>query len=187
MRKEFEDMYGKMHKNNADLFNGSALVLHAQTIHDMIERSRSKTLLDYGCGKGYQYSKQKLHDEYFYGILPTLYDPGVPGIDKIPEGEFDGVFCTDVLEHIPESVIPDILSEIFDKANKFVYLGICTIPSKSYLPTGEDSHVTIKPFDWWVDLILPYANIDTNIYCYGDTRGTCVYRTDDKSIFKKER
>jgi hypothetical protein len=75
---------------------------------------------DFGCGKGLQYTKFKYHEEL--GVMPTLYDPGVPEYDTLPEGIFDGVYSTDVMEHIPKEQIPETFETIFEKAEKFVFL-----------------------------------------------------------------
>lgn len=42
----------------------------------------------------------------------TLYDPGYEPYSTLPVGDFDGVICTDVLEHCPEEDIPWIFKRI---------------------------------------------------------------------------
>ena len=177
--------YKEMHEDEA-VYDGCSLNLHAQSIKDIISLSGATTLLDYGCGKGMQYSREKYHEKYFFGIMPELYDPAVAKYSVLPKGKFDGVICTDVLEHVPEEELDKVLTKIYSKATEFVYLGICTIPAKAFLPSGEDAHVTLKSFDWWVDKIRPHAILGTQVYCYGLTRGTA--RIEDSTvIFKKER
>jgi 2-polyprenyl-3-methyl-5-hydroxy-6-metoxy-1,4-benzoquinol methylase len=34
--------------------------------------------------------------------LFALYDPGYPKHSALPKGKYDGVICTDVIEHIDE-------------------------------------------------------------------------------------
>ena len=53
-------------------------------------------------------------------MMPALYDPGVEQFEKMPKGKFDGVYSTDVMEHIPEEELPESLEFIFSKADKFV-------------------------------------------------------------------
>jgi hypothetical protein len=105
---------------------------------------------------------------------------------QLPEGNFDGVYSTDVLEHIPEEELDRVLTEIFSKADKFVYLGICTVPSQHILSNGENAHDTVQPFDWWVHKIIPYAKVNTMVHCYGNTKGTARIQNNN-IIFKKER
>jgi hypothetical protein len=178
------EQYKEMHEGDS-VFPGDSLSQHGASIKQIIDISDSKTLLDFGCGKGYQYTKMNLHKEYFNNIMPSLYDPGTKYSD-FPEGMFDGVICTDVLEHIEEEDLDEVLGQIFSKANKFVYLGVCTIPALAILPDGRNAHVTIKPFQWWLDKVLPFSKTATQLYCYGDAK--CVARMENNNIyFRKER
>lgn len=177
--------YIESHKDD-NIFEGYTLKLHIQSIKDLVAQTECKTLLDYGCGKGLQYTEGKLHEEYLFDIMPSLYDPGVDKYKQLPEGNFDGVYSTDVLEHIPEEELDRVLTEIFSKADKFVYLGICTVPAQHILSNGENAHVTVQPFDWWVQKILPYAKVNTMVHCYGNTKGTARIQNNN-IIFKKER
>lgn len=184
MRKEFEDMYKVMHQDE-NLFRGGALLLHAEEIGRLMTVFDTKSILDYGCGKGYQYTQEQIHKQYFYGIMPTLYDPAVEQHNKLPSGTFDSVICTDVLEHVPDELLDEIFTEIYSKADKFVYLGICTVLANSLLPDGRNSHVTVESSDWWINRILPFADKYTRVCCYGKNRGF-VNLENNKLIFKTE-
>ena len=177
--------YKEMHKNE-NLYVGSALTLHKEIIRDYIHIKKCDTILDYGCGKGIQYFKENIHAEYFYGIMPSLYDPAVEEFSSLPEGTFDSVICTDVLEHIEENNIDSILAEIYSKASRLVYLGICNSPADSFLPDGRNSHVTMKHMDWWLEKITPYAETFTVVHVYGVGKSTSLIE-NNKVIFKKIR
>ena len=153
------DSYEKCHKNISELVNST----------------NSKTLLDFGCGRGEQYSIQNLHESW--GYMPELYDPAVKGIDRLPTGKFDGIYSTDVMEHIPEKVIPDVLDYIYSHANKFVYLGICTAPAKAILSNGENAHCTVKPIEWWTNEIKKHTPVYTHLRCYGKSNGYVIIKT----------
>ena len=77
------------------------------------------------------------------------------------------------MEHIPESVIPEVFDYIFSHANKFVFLGICTRLAIAVLPNGENAHCTVKPIEWWADKINEHNQnkIYTHLKCYGDSNG----------------
>ena len=85
--------------------------------------------------------------------MPELYDPGVPEYEVLPDGPCDGVYSTDVMEHIPKEQIPETFNIIFSKAERFVFLAICTRPSIAVLPNGENAHVLIRNPLWWKGLI----------------------------------
>lgn len=179
------DQYKEMHKDE-NLYAGSALTLHKESIAQFLQVTDSKTILDYGCGKGIQYHKENIHNDYFFGIMPSLYDPAVDDYSDLPTGYFDTVICTDVLEHIEVQDLDDVLSEIYSKATKFVYLGICNAPADSFLPDGRNSHVTLESFDWWLDKIIPHAKVFTLIYVYGNAGGKAIIK-DGVLTLKKNR
>ena len=55
----------------------------------------------------------------------------VPEFETLPDGPFDGIISTDVLEHIPEEQIPETINMITKRADKFVFLAIATSPANS--------------------------------------------------------
>lgn len=179
------NQYKEMHKNE-NLYAGSALTLHKETIREYIRIKKCATILDYGCGKGIQYFKENIHNDYFYGIMPSLYDPAVEEFSNLPDETFDAVICTDVLEHIEETDIDSILTNIYSKASKLVYLGICNSLADSFLPDGRNSHVTLKHIDWWIEQITPHAETFTVVYVYGNGKSTSLIE-NNKVIFKKIR
>ena len=113
-----------------------------------MRKHRAVTLLDYGCGQGEPYDKYRVHD--WWGVpRPALYDPAVARYAARPEGSFDGVICTDVLEHVPEAEIDGVLAEAFGHARKFAFFSICCRPAGRCLPNGMNCHVTLREPDWW--------------------------------------
>jgi hypothetical protein len=160
------EQYKELHKQET-FYEESATTLHKESIGQYINVSGSKTILDYGCGKAVQYFKENIHNEYFYGIMPSLYDPAIEEYSNLPNGKFDMVICTDVLEHIEEADVPYVIKEIYSKAEKFVYLGICNSPADAVLLDGRNAHVTQKPLSWWVEQIQPYADVHTLLFVYG--------------------
>jgi hypothetical protein len=179
------DQYKEMHKDE-NLYEGSALTLHKVSISQQLYNKNCKTILDYGCGKGIQYTQENIHEDYFFGIMPSLYDPAVKEYSKLPKGTFDAVICTDVLEHIEVGDLTKVIKEIYSKADKFVYLGICNVPADSFLPDGRNSHVTLNNLDWWLEQILPQAKVFTQVYVYGDGKSTALIE-EGKVIMKKIR
>lgn len=142
--------YREMHSKGN--FQGFTTTLFQEQIADLVRQHDAKTLLDYGSGKGHQYLVLRVQDAWG-GILPHCYDPGIPGMDVLPNGKFDGVICTDVLEHIPESEIDMNLWRLFAYANSFLLLTVCTRSARKTLPNGENCHVTVRPMEWWLDRV----------------------------------
>jgi SAM-dependent methyltransferase len=144
---ELSEQYRLLHE--AGHFPGFSIRKHVTSIDGLIRKTGSKTILDYGCGKGRQYAELNLHK--YWNVEPTLYDPAT--FPEKPEGRFDGVVCTDVLEHIPEEDLREVLREIFNYSRKFVFLSICTREARKTLPDGRNAHLTIKPEEWWLSLM----------------------------------
>lgn len=142
-------------------YKGISLPRHAGTIKELIDRHAARTILDYGSGKGKQYEQYavKTSDGRTFPSIPafwavdsvTCYDPAVPGFQQLPRGEFDGVICTDVLEHIPEEDVDWIVAEMLAFARCFLFVNIASFAAKAHLPNGENAHCTIRPADWWRD------------------------------------
>ena len=174
--QELQGLYRTMHeKGEAFLgipaeqtFSGISLLPQAPRIKRLIELTGAHTILDYGSGKGSQYQPQPLRDQttgatwigiqHYWGVdRITCYDPCYAPHSRLPSGTFEGVISTDVLEHCPEADVPWILAEIFGFASKFVFANVACYPAKKRLPNGENAHCTIKPVEWWRNLLTDVA------------------------------
>lgn len=106
------------------------------------------TILDFGCGRGtFKREMEKLRPD----AVITEYDPGVRGKDVLDWSCVDYVVCTDVMEHVEEEHVARTLATIDHLAKWGVFFNIDTAPSKSLLPDGRNTHITIRPADWWLD------------------------------------
>lgn len=150
--QELIKQYQKMHLSEKTFAGG----LHndfVSEICDLVGRHRPKTLLDYGSGKGRQYLHkvrgEVRHQYKAWDIIPDCYDPGVPAFSKKPDHPYDGVICTDVAEHIPESEVPWFLTDVISYCTKFVFFVIFVEPAKKSLPDGRNAHLTVRPPTWW--------------------------------------
>jgi hypothetical protein len=157
-----------------ETFPGHSLPKEAQSIKRLIKLTGARTILDYGAGKGRQYWPLRIKDdeegiEYadirsFWGVSDIrCYDPAYAPFTELPSGRFDGVICTDVLEHCPEEDIPWILDELFAFADKFVYANIACFPARKRLPSGGNAHCTIKPVRWWEEQLAPPASAKPHV------------------------
>ena len=146
-------------------FPGQSLIPQAPNIKNIIKKTNAKSILDYGSGKGVQYTKipviikdtgKKYNSIPEYWGIDKLkcYDPCYAPFNKLPSETFDGVICTDVLEHCPEEDIDWIIKGLFSFATRFVYANIACYPAKKTLPNGENAHCTIQPIQWWEHKII---------------------------------
>lgn len=155
-------------------FPGQSLPPQAPSIRRLIVETQARSLLDYGCGKGQQYRPFRIVDpkvgefpdiKSYWGVSDVrCYDPGYPPLSELPSGKFDGVICTDVLEHCPEEDVPWIIAELFDFAGKFVFANVACFAARKRLPSGGNAHCTVKSPRWWQDIILPIASRKAGVF-----------------------
>lgn len=172
---ELTQLYRDMHQKGDPLsetpaketFDGRSLLPHAQAVSQAVEEFQLKTLLDYGCGKATLYDSAELETpdgkilkglKEIWGVDEiTLYDPGYEPHSQLPSGTFDGVICSDVLEHCPEEDLDWIIEELFAFANRYLICTIACYPAKKQLPNGENAHITLKKPGWWIEKIQDTA------------------------------
>lgn len=172
---ELQRLYRTMHDQGEqflgippeETFPGKSLSPQLGRIKRLIDRTQAQVILDYGSGKGKQYEPRLIKDDSgnqwpsvidFWDVDEIVcYDPCYPPFSALPKGTFDGVISTDVLEHCPEADIPWIVEEIFSYATRFAFANVACYPASKRLPNGENAHCTIKPVEWWSDLIQDIA------------------------------
>ena len=130
-------------------FRGHSLIEHIPEIDRLREHHQCDSMLDYGCGKAAYWPTH---------WRVTGYDPAYEPFSTPPHGHYDMVICIDVMEHIPESATAGTLKEIFDHADKWVFLVICTSISDKKMPDGRSVHVNVKPESWWNEQLAKYEN-----------------------------
>lgn len=180
----------------AKTYPGDSMPRHAGEIKAMIDAHRARTILDYGSGKGCQYQQVqvKLTDGRVFPTIPafwgvesvTCYDPAYEPFKQLPQIQFDGVVCTDVLEHIPEDDLPWIVEELFGFARRFVYVNVACYPAMKRLPNGENAHCTVRPTAWWDTLVRGIAVQHPNV-AYTFSLDHLVRRADGTQKLSSDR
>ncbi len=173
---EMTDLYRRLHREGEqrlglapeETYPGVSLFPHLRRIRKLILRTGARTILDYGCGKGMQYEPQRLHIEgvgacdgvidYWDIDEVCCYDPCYERYSKLPQGKFDGVISTDVLEHCLEDDIAWIVGEMFSFSNRFVFASVACYAAKTTLPNGENAHCTVRPLEWWQAMFAAAAS-----------------------------
>jgi len=182
-------------KSGKETFPGKMLIRHTPGIKEMIDRTGATSILDYGAGKGAGYEQRDIalsngdvapSIQDYWGVRDIrCYDPGHQPFKELPEDQYDGVICTDVLEHITEPDVAWIVEEMFGYALKFVYANVACYPAVKVLPNGQNVHCTVKPPEWWAGLFHAIAMRHTDI-SYRLITGTATNRRK-KFGFAKNR
>jgi hypothetical protein len=160
---DYADQYGKMHETKGGKYFPGRL-RGVRDVVRLIDRCKPQSLLDYGSGKGKQYSVDKVQDRWGGSPVPVCYDLGHAPFRRRPEGKFDGVICCDMLEHVEPADVDAVLADIFgyisnrgEGKESFAYLTISTRPALGKrLPDGRNVHLTVQPPEWWRAKIAPH-------------------------------
>jgi hypothetical protein len=169
---KYVDLYKNYHDSNKAGgrevgYSGRSILRQVEYIRTLLNGCSAKSALDYGCGRGEQYTWRDFPiggkmipslREYFNLQSVSLYDPAVPQHNTRPLARYDAVICTDVLEHVPESQVAWVLRDIIDFSDKCVFLSIACYKAGTILANGENAHTTVKPPRWWKQRILEAAS-----------------------------
>ena len=132
--KEYAAMNKQLHEQNPNY--GISGAKRASTILKLSESMETKSILDYGCGKGL------LAKSLPFPIWE--YDPAIPGKDSPPRPA-DLVVCTDVLEHVEPELLDNVLQDIARCTVKTAYLIVATFPAQKTLPDGSRELIYTMP------------------------------------------
>ena len=148
-------------------YPGISLLPHVERIKRLIAETEANNVLDYGSGKGMAYAMPSVDvpgvgpvgalTDYWDVDYVRCYDPSYSPYSRRPDETFDGVVCTDVLEHCPEEDLNWIIADLFQYATKFVFAVAACFPALTHLPNGENAHCTVRPAQWWHERIAAAA------------------------------
>ena len=171
--------YKVMHSHSDRMFNGRSLLKFIDIIKVYLDKNGCQSVLDYGSGKGALYTEDfhtiteeinKPLPEYWDIDLCAMYDPAYEKHATLPDGKFDAVICTDVLEHISEADLGWVLREIYSKASKMVFLNVACFEALKKLKDGSNAHVSIFSTEEWIRFAAiestPFK--DLTIYIFAD-------------------
>ena len=171
---EVIEKYKLFHKNGFEkdnkiqpgisTFLGYSISKWILKIKEIIKINECNSLLDFGCGKGFLYkNKFKFDDQEYSNLLDYwdlddiyLYDPAVKEFSVYPVRKFDGLICTDVIEHIPENDILEFIDNLFKLSNKFIFVVIATMPASKFFDDGRNIHLCLKTQEEWEKIFLEF-------------------------------
>lgn len=116
--------------------------------------SDAQTVLDFGCGNGYAVRQMRSRGADWAGVefSQTAYDKYLPepwfyqgDTSQFADRQFDMVYSTEVLEHVPEEEVGPTVADLCRVAAKYLFLTI------SLRPSSDDNryHCTLKSRGWW--------------------------------------
>jgi hypothetical protein len=106
-------------------------------VADLVESVGPKTLLDYGCGKGY--ATDRVADQCAT-VDVRKFDPFVKPYTKHPTEPCDMVMCISVLQQIESDYIIPVIDDLYDLTLKNLFVEV--IVNKELLETAPDLWVS---------------------------------------------
>lgn len=147
----YKDLCTEMHRSTKWGKHGHEYT--SEFLPYVIKRKCSE-ILDYGCGR----NTVRTH---LAQIAPSItvrsFDPAIPEFSALPQpAQF--VLCVNVMEHVEEEFVPNVLSHIHSLSQRGAFFNIALSESKKVLPDGRNAHITVQEPKWWVERIrkLPW-------------------------------
>ena len=145
---EFRDLNARLHREN--LAYGVGGGKEAPTVIKLAEQLKTKSILDYGCGKGY------LAKAIPFPIWE--YDPAIPGKDESPRPA-DLVICADVLEHVEPEKLQVVLDDLRRCIKMVGYFVIHMGPAQKHYADGRNTHLIQQSKAWWEKKLSKFFEI----------------------------
>lgn len=119
-----------------------------------------KSCVDVGCAKGFLVHALRILGCNAYGedisqyAIENCHDKVKKYLSTETEKKYDLLICKDVLEHVSESNLPELLQKFLKRAEQFFFV----------IPLGDNNlfrireyeidvtHITKKDEEWWIDL-----------------------------------
>lgn len=132
-------------------FDGPGATAYLDKIRAFITEFKVKDVLDYGCGGA-------VLAEHL--ALPVYnYDPCVPAFASDPP-QADMLVALDVLEHIEDECLHDVLRHMREKFRVVGYVAIATHPDRSkLLPDGRNPHRIVANAAWWMGVLEQFFDV----------------------------
>jgi len=139
----------------------------AQIFLEQAKPKPDSTCIDFGCGTGrgglmlalfgnmkvtlLDFAENALDEEVYNA---TVTQPGrisfkQHDLNRLPHLSAMYGYCADVMEHIPPKEVDRVLANILLSA-QHVFFQISTQPDNMGKRIGEDLHLTVRPFAWWL-------------------------------------
>ncbi|APE27887.1 glycosyltransferase family 29 protein [Aurantiacibacter gangjinensis] len=141
MAEENQNLYTSLHKVSDSFGRTSARLV--PFIEPIIADRTPESLLDFGCGKG---MLGKALREAGHDI--ELFDPYVPEFSNPPTRKLGLALCTDVMEHVPEEQVDDVLAQVRSYADDALFVISLTF-ADHILANGDNAHCTVRSAEWW--------------------------------------
>lgn len=145
--EKYKKLNIELHRSNEVFGNGGGKWV--SMIEQLARKTNSKSILDYGCGKGKLIKALRKK-----GFEVQGYDPAVKEWDNYPIHKVDMIVCCDVLEHVEEGFVDATLDELRGLSRKAFFAVIALTPSNKVFSNGDNAHITLLSAEEWMERLL---------------------------------
>lgn len=142
----------ELHKNPQ---YGIASKFYAPVVKQVLEGTKAKSISDYGAGK--QVLKSSLNALGVHNFSYYAYDPAFPEYGQPKTADL--VCCIDVLEHIEEEYLANVLAELATITTKYGFFSVHTGAAEKHLPDGRNAHLIQQPSSWWLPKLCEHFEV----------------------------
>jgi SAM-dependent methyltransferase len=143
------------------------------------------TVIDFGCGTGRaglalaKHANVRLVD-FAGNCLDTEVRQALNGRIRFETHDLTQPFqggperfgyCTDVMEHIPTADVPKVLRNILHAA-RHVFFQISCEPDQLGVLIGEQLHLTVQPYAWWLER---FNELHCSVHWSHDAGSMCAF------------
>ncbi len=148
----YKEQLQDMHANRGKKWGTTGARNFGDYVCRFLEHRRAyiHTVLDFGAGQQ-SLGKYVQENAVDVNVKWTNYDPGQPLISTPPEGKFDLIVSSDVLEHVEPEEIDNVIAWLDAHATKAQFHHIACDPCGLILPDGRNAHLITEKVDWWLE------------------------------------
>lgn len=155
-----EDYRNQQHKLHEDGHYGVMGGVYANLVAKLINKLEVTHLLDYGCGSRLSLARGLEKERINHAFKYQAYDPCVEKYSSAPVPA-ELVCCIDVLEHIEEDSIDEVLDHLQALTEAVGFFTFDTGPAEKILPDGRNAHILQRPMEWWIAKICERFDLQT--------------------------
>ena len=163
--------YESMWRDVPDYRDRSPGEENVQRFWDIMKPNAGDTLIDIGCGTGVaglEFMNRDLNVKWIditdAGLLPEIWRESFiqatlwsRWTNEWKHG-FDYGFCCDVMEHIPPEYTMLVIDRILSVC-RTTWFQIALLPDSHGVSIGQTLHLTVKPFNWWLERLRSAGNV----------------------------
>jgi hypothetical protein len=161
MAERYISLYKKLHEE--DIYYGTSSIRWLPLVLHYVSDLNPDSILDYGCGK----SSLASSIETLKSIPSYRYDPAIPEYSVLPTEKAGMILNIDVMEHIPEDSVDDVLAKICGLSGN-AFFNISCVEAWNKLPDGSNAHCTVHPAWWWERKLKKYFDHVERVAWPGD-------------------